>query len=104
MACGSTNKGICTLVEYFIGELKLADIADYVLYRCVGNARHWRHVSEPPMVRRDPVAYGAANAEVIVVARFINPVDERRAGSCAHDVSAMANGAVGIECLLPGDG
>ena len=74
---GSARKGISALIEDAVGELKFADIANYVVLLAESETPVPREACLPnhQWCAGHTVAYGAANAEVIVVARFVNPVD-----------------------------
>ena len=77
---GSTAKRIGAAFEDTVGELEFSDVADELFNLLVCYAGDGRHITEPPMVLRHAIADSTSNAEVGVVARFVNPVDEGRAG------------------------
>ena len=76
----STLKRICALFEDAVGELEFPDIADELFNLLICYAGDGRHIPEPPVVLGHTIADSIANAEVGVVARFVNPVNEGRAG------------------------
>ena len=76
----STRKRICARFEDAVGELEFPDIADELFNLLICYAGDGRHIPEPPVVLGHAIADSIANAEVGVVARFVNPVNEGRAG------------------------
>ena len=66
--------------EDIVGELEFSDVADELFNLLICYAGDGRHITEPPVVLRHAIADSTSNAEVGVVARFVDPVDEGRAG------------------------
>ena len=71
---------MCAVFEDAVGELEFPDVADKLFNLLVCYTGDGRHIPEPPMVLRHAIADSTSNAEVGVVAWFVNPVDEGRAG------------------------
>ena len=77
---GSTGKRIGAVFEDAVGELEFSDVADELFHLLIRYAGDGRHITEPPMVLRHAIADSTSNAEVGMMTRFVNPVDEGRAG------------------------